>query len=102
MIFSTKGSRSALSWLGGGDYDGDTVILVWEPEVVDPFTNAQVCRGDPPTGFLEENFSRELRTTAEYAIKLSRLPSALHEDEIQDALLQSIGGSSEVGLYSNL
>lgn len=102
VIFSTKGVRSALSWLGGGDYDGDTVILIWEPEIVEPFTNASTCRGDPPPGFIETNFARELRTTADYATKLSGLTSHEREQELQDALLYSIGASSAVGLYSNL
>lgn len=103
MIFSTKGSRSALSWLGGGDYDGDTVILVWEPELVGPFANAPACRGDPPAGFVEANFkTTETRTTEEYATALARLDHEMQELELQGALLNNIGGSSTVGQYSNL
>lgn len=101
VIFSTKGSRSALSWLGGGDYDGDTVIVLWDPELVNQFTNAVECRGDPPDNFLDTNFNREVRAVDEYTSSLARMTLAQQEDEAKKYLLAGLGGIALVGQYSN-
>lgn len=101
VVFSTKGSRSALSWLGGGDYDGDTVIVIWDPELVGQFTNASECRGDPPDNFLQANFNREVRTVDEYTASLARMTPKEQEDEAKKYLLAGLGGVALVGQYSN-
>ncbi|ELU41160.1 RdRP domain-containing protein [Rhizoctonia solani AG-1 IA] len=40
IVFSVKGERSLASMLAGGDYDGDTAILIWEEALVNQFTNS--------------------------------------------------------------
>ncbi|QRW26303.1 RNA-dependent RNA polymerase [Rhizoctonia solani] len=40
IIFSVKGSRSLASLLSGGDYDGDTVVLIWDEQITSQFRNA--------------------------------------------------------------
>jgi RNA-dependent RNA polymerase len=58
IIFSVKGTRSAANVLGGGtwksrprlmelnrklgDYDGDTGLVIFDPQIVNPFTNASL------------------------------------------------------------
>ncbi|KAG9121227.1 hypothetical protein FRC07_002909, partial [Ceratobasidium sp. 392] len=40
IVFSVKGESSLASMLGGGDYDGDTVYVIWDHMIVDNFTNS--------------------------------------------------------------
>lgn len=42
IIFSTKGSQPLASMLSGGDYDGDTCWVCWDPTFVEPFENAHL------------------------------------------------------------
>ena len=53
-------SRSPASFLGGGDYDGDTVTLYWDPALVEPFQNSADHYADVPEGFEETNFEKEV------------------------------------------
>ena len=46
IVFPSKGSVSLASKLSGGDYDGDKAWVCWDPDIVEPFRNAQVP--DPP------------------------------------------------------
>ncbi len=46
IVFPSKGSVSLASKLSGGDYDGDKAWICWDPDIVEPFRNAQVP--DPP------------------------------------------------------
>ncbi|KAJ1302702.1 hypothetical protein OPQ81_003017 [Rhizoctonia solani] len=39
-VVAVEGECSLASMLGGGDYDGDTAILIWEETIVDQFTNS--------------------------------------------------------------
>lgn len=102
VVFSTKGSRSALSWLGGGDYDGDTVLIIWEPALVNQFTNSPTCLGDPPEDFLEKNFDREVKPASELLDKLSSLAIQDRDAALQKPFLAGIGAPPTVGQYSNL
>ena len=40
VVFPSKGMRPFAGKLQGGDYDGDTFWLCWEPDLVRPFQNA--------------------------------------------------------------
>ncbi|GAA5948732.1 hypothetical protein JCM3765_004988 [Sporobolomyces pararoseus] len=48
IIVSTKGDRSLCSILSGGDYDGDKLICMTNPALVNPFVNADHEFADPP------------------------------------------------------
>lgn len=41
-IFSTKGQFPLAGMLSGGDYDGDTVCMIWDEQIVRRFQNAAV------------------------------------------------------------
>ncbi|UZJ52203.1 hypothetical protein CBS101457_001523 [Exobasidium rhododendri] len=58
IIFSTKGDRPLADLLSGGDYDGDTVRVFWEPRLVKPFRNADIdaCK---ETITIDDAFDRE-------------------------------------------
>ena len=49
VVFPSKGSVSLASKLSGGDYDGDQAWVCWDPDIVQPFRNADV----PPIPKLE-------------------------------------------------
>ena len=40
-VFSSQGDVPLASLLSGGDYDGDTVFVCWDPAFVKPFVNAE-------------------------------------------------------------
>lgn len=42
IVFPSNGSVSLASKLSGGDYDGDKAWVCWDPDIVEPFRNAQV------------------------------------------------------------
>ncbi|KAF7194260.1 RNA-dependent RNA polymerase 1 [Pseudocercospora fuligena] len=48
VILSAKGKRPLAELLQGGDYDGDTFWLCWEPRLVQPFRN-HPAPWDPPS-----------------------------------------------------
>ena len=52
--------RSPASFLGGGDYDGDTVQLFWDPKLVEPFNNADETIAALPEDFEQENFVKDV------------------------------------------
>jgi RNA-dependent RNA polymerase len=106
VIFSTKGARSPLSLLGGGDYDGDTVIVIWEPEIVGSFNNAPLdrdglCQGDPPADFIEKNFDKSAQRLSNY---INGMPADQGEvtRDLQKWLLAPLVNESVVGYYSIL
>ncbi|KAF3941041.1 hypothetical protein ABW19_dt0203098 [Dactylella cylindrospora] len=37
IVLSTKGDKSLVSYLSGGDFDGDTLWVCWDERIVDPF-----------------------------------------------------------------
>ncbi|KAK6500371.1 hypothetical protein TWF481_010714 [Arthrobotrys musiformis] len=39
IVFSSAGEYSLASRLSGGDYDGDTVLAIWDPRIVEPFVS---------------------------------------------------------------
>ena len=51
VVFSAQGPRPLASKLSGGDYDGDTFWVCWEPTLVDPFMNAPAPWSTRPAEF---------------------------------------------------
>lgn len=121
VLFSCKGSRSPMSLLGGGDYDGsvpyqsehhgmidsldllysDTVTVVWEPAIVEPFKNADIEFADPPPGFIADNFEEQKETVASFCEKHKALTEDERAEIIQrEYLLASLDDQGLVGRYS--
>jgi hypothetical protein len=63
VIFPTQGMVPLASLLSGGDYDGDTVAIVYDPAFVEPFVNAVMPALPPPKKFGMTNESRPLSNT---------------------------------------
>ncbi|PGG95234.1 hypothetical protein AJ80_10001 [Polytolypa hystricis UAMH7299] len=49
IVFPTTGNIPLASELSGGDYDGDTPWICWDPEIVRAFTNTPFREEDLPT-----------------------------------------------------
>ncbi|KAJ1300623.1 hypothetical protein OPQ81_002276 [Rhizoctonia solani] len=100
VVFSTKGSRSLASLLSGGDYDGDTVVMIWDESITTPFQNSHERFADPDADFERNNFkkSKELLRDIKAHAKLRK------EDIIPrlvTAMLQNIA-PNQFGIYNIL
>ncbi|KAF2726103.1 hypothetical protein K431DRAFT_280129, partial [Polychaeton citri CBS 116435] len=51
VVFSSRGKIPLAAKLQGGDYDGDTFWICWDPQVVTPFRNAPLNEVLPPEAF---------------------------------------------------
>ncbi|KAI7198242.1 hypothetical protein KC316_g3853 [Hortaea werneckii] len=51
VVFSAQGPRPLACKLSGGDYDGDTFWVCWEPTLVEPFKNAPAPWSTRPAEF---------------------------------------------------
>ncbi|PPQ99097.1 hypothetical protein CVT24_009364 [Panaeolus cyanescens] len=100
VIFSTKGSRRPIDYLGGGDYDGDTVIVFWHKLMVESFRNADDKYSHEPP-IVETCFTRDMETGTRF---LERLKSFQSEESrihaYQDHLLSPLQSTHSVGKYS--
>ncbi|KAH7333690.1 RNA dependent RNA polymerase-domain-containing protein [Rhizoctonia solani] len=98
IIFSTKGSRSLASLLSGGDYDGDTVVMIWDEAITTPFQNAHKGFADPSLDFERNNFHkskvvlRDIKAQAELG-KKDITP------RLVEAMLQNIA-PNQLGVYN--
>lgn len=89
--------RSPASMLGGGDYDGDTVQVIWEPEIVEPFRNASDKLAEQPEWFVKENFEKETVKVHEVLEKVEGEDEEVRIREMQKFLLGGLDGESLVG-----
>ncbi|KAI0033844.1 RNA dependent RNA polymerase-domain-containing protein [Vararia minispora EC-137] len=96
IIVPIKGTRSFMSDLSGGDLDGDTAWITWEPSLVESFTNTPLVV--PPSTFISGNFERNGERLSDFCERLKN-DSDRFAQELVQALL---GGMSDrkVGLYS--
>lgn len=81
-----------------GDYDGDKVDVIWDPEIVTPFRNAPLKHADPPPGFEEANFLRENETVSEFLERVGPEPQAIVRG-LQEAQMKSLY-EAPIGIYS--
>lgn len=82
-----------------GDYDGDTAIVIWTPDIVKPFKNADVKYSIEPEG-LDRCFSRENEKVDAF---LERTASHSPEEKVsamQQYLLGGLSDPSTKGTYS--
>ncbi|VDC03109.1 unnamed protein product [Peniophora sp. CBMAI 1063] len=99
IVFSIKGKRSQASFLGGGDYDGDKVDVIWDPSIVQPFCNAPIELADAPADFEEKNFLRENEKVSEFLERVGPDPKDIVRG-LQDAQMKSIS-EAPIGIYSS-
>ncbi|KZT73517.1 hypothetical protein DAEQUDRAFT_721575 [Daedalea quercina L-15889] len=93
--------RHLASMTGGGDYDGDTLEVFWDPSIVSHFDNA-----DPKFAQEPEEVQAALRKNPETVKRFLRRTSSCSGDiklaETQKYLLGALRNVSRVGIYSGL
>ncbi|KII94231.1 hypothetical protein PLICRDRAFT_675257 [Plicaturopsis crispa FD-325 SS-3] len=93
IVFSTKGSRSAASWLGGGD----TVVITKFLPLVEPFVNPLFFPAPPD--FLEKNFEKDVELVPAFLARIRNMSPQVAQEAFQGILLLSLA-DTKVGLYS--
>ncbi|EPQ53404.1 hypothetical protein GLOTRDRAFT_130743 [Gloeophyllum trabeum ATCC 11539] len=96
-VVSCKGKRSLASYLAGGDYDGDTVMVVWDQNFVRPFCNADLVV--PEENFISENFHRDIEKVPDFLNRIARQRRSQCHSELLRVLLQGMA-DRKVGIYS--
>ncbi|KAG2122046.1 RNA dependent RNA polymerase-domain-containing protein [Suillus cothurnatus] len=97
IIFPVKGERSLASYLGGGDYDGDTVVLVWSKSLVENFSTAPLC--EAPVD-LRNDFEQEVEHLLDFDRRVSKLSDKEAQTAFQKVLLLGLAETKR-GLYSS-
>ncbi|PVG01828.1 hypothetical protein CPB86DRAFT_58985 [Serendipita vermifera] len=89
IFFSTQGERPLADLLGGGDYDGDTAIIIWNKEIVDQFSNADLLYSKVPDS-VSTSFEKDETTARNVFDQIQRTPKSERLSILQDYLLASI------------
>ncbi|EPQ58296.1 hypothetical protein GLOTRDRAFT_36051 [Gloeophyllum trabeum ATCC 11539] len=101
IVFSTKGDRSLASKLGGGDYDGDKVLAIWQPEITNSFQNADPKFLDPAAE-VKEWISKDPTTVSDILEGSTRTSLDHFIRGQQDFLLMGLRTLPLVGIYSTM
>ncbi|KAF9652836.1 hypothetical protein BDM02DRAFT_3108435 [Thelephora ganbajun] len=99
IVCSVKGEQSLASKLAGGDYDGDTAMLTWKPEIISAFQQPRL--NAVPQGFLAENFDQQLESLDSFSAKISAMGEAEAEREMHRVFVESLQYETRTGIYSN-
>ncbi|KAF3212219.1 hypothetical protein TWF106_009993 [Orbilia oligospora] len=83
IVFPTVGEYSLASCLSGGDYDGDTVLVIWDQRVVGPFKS----RHPPKPTSLKQGFFKE--PTAQDTVGCYLKDNGMDEDATIKAILRA-------------
>ncbi|WVQ64983.1 uncharacterized protein L199_003153 [Kwoniella botswanensis] len=94
--------RSPASYLGGGDYDGDTLTLFWNQEMVQPFKNAEDHFAETPETFVEDNFDKSVTKGTEFLESIEGLSEDEKIARMQEWLIGGVTGDELTGIYSGL
>ncbi|KAL6307807.1 RNA dependent RNA polymerase-domain-containing protein [Sparassis latifolia] len=99
IVLPTKGTRSLASVLAGGDVDGDTCVCIFDPALVQHFTNPPLTTH--AADFISENFKPEgtIETVGHLHSRLEGLPPVERQLELQKTLLSGLA-DKPVGIYS--
>ncbi|CCM02288.1 uncharacterized protein FIBRA_04376 [Fibroporia radiculosa] len=91
--------RHLASMTGGGDYDGDTVEVYWDPRLIENFRNANPnFAKEPPE--VQASLVKNSETVAEFLERTASLRNGELLHEYQKFLLGSLLNTSRVGTYS--
>ncbi|KDR73737.1 hypothetical protein GALMADRAFT_251555 [Galerina marginata CBS 339.88] len=99
IVFSIKGDRRLIDFLGGGDYDGDIVTVIWALLLVLNFKNAEEKYSVEPQG-LDLGFTRQKQTVQDFLEETQSWDRAQRLKAMQVYLLGALCDTSLVGKYS--
>ncbi|KAG2045047.1 RNA dependent RNA polymerase-domain-containing protein [Suillus americanus] len=97
IVFPVKGERSLASYLGGGDYDGDTDVLVWSKNLVENFNTTPLCVAPVD---LRNDFEQEVEHLLDFDRRVSKLSDKEAQTAFQKVLLLGLA-ETKCGLYSS-
>lgn len=83
-----------------GDYDGDKAKLIWQPDLVKDFKNADPGFADPPPD-LDLMFAVENKRVSEFLTEVEGYSEEQTIYEMQKYLLGTLKNLGMVGQYSN-
>ncbi|KAI0249735.1 RNA dependent RNA polymerase-domain-containing protein [Lactifluus subvellereus] len=102
IMFSIKGPRSLASMLGTGDYDGDRVVCIWQPGIVEGFSNANAKYMEPPAN-LGDCFHVKNETVRDFLQRVPPTsPTSGQIGELQGILMAPLKDLYVVGTYSSM
>ena len=85
-----------------GDYDGDRVVCIWQPNIVEPFENAHAQYMEPPAT-LYNHFQIKNETVKDYLERVPQTSLISHQiQEMQTVLMAPLSDQHLVGTYSNM
>ena len=85
-----------------GDYDGDRVVCIWQPNIVEQFKNADPQFMEPPTS-LHDNFHIKNETVKEFMQRVPTNSPINHQiQELQTVLMAPLSDLYVVGTYSTM
>ncbi|KAG6380657.1 RNA dependent RNA polymerase-domain-containing protein [Boletus reticuloceps] len=96
IVFPIKGKQSLASFLGGGDYDGDVVMINWCKPLVEQFRGSPLCTA--PSN-LSDSFERRVEHVTNFDRRITDLGPKPAQQEFQRILLLGLE-ETRVGLYS--
>ncbi|KAG8810995.1 hypothetical protein FRC17_002666 [Serendipita sp. 399] len=100
IIFcSVKGEIPLAALCAGGDYDGDEATIIWEPSIVQTFTNAPLHFREPPANF-NNNFDKVTTEVSVVHRELGHLPEPEYSRRIAEHLLGSVGDADSFSIYN--
>lgn len=91
--------RAPLTNVSIGDYDGDTVVVIWLPEIVGLFQNADLKYSIEPSG-LDQCFLSDNEKVDDFLCRMRLEPPAAMVRALQQFLLGALRDTSLVGKYS--
>ncbi|KAG6873624.1 hypothetical protein C0995_013555 [Termitomyces sp. Mi166 len=95
-------AQSAIAFVVPGDYDGDTATVIWTPEIVEPFKNADEKYSNEPDG-LEVCFTSDHNEKVpDFLTRTSSLFSLETTLAVQTYLLGALRDPSIIGQYSTM
>ncbi|KAF8067671.1 RNA dependent RNA polymerase-domain-containing protein [Lyophyllum atratum] len=102
IVCSVQGQRRLLDYLAGGDYDGDTATVIWAPEFVKPFKNADEKYSKEPDGLDTCFTSAGNEKVADFMERTRSLAQLDQTREAQKYLLGALRDPSLIGAYSTM
>lgn len=99
---STYSTVISCLYIVKGDYDGDTVVCIWQPSIVKQFSNADARFMVPPP-HLQDQFHIKNETVKEFLERVPTTSPVNHQiQELQLALMSPLSDLSAIGTYSNM
>lgn len=82
-----------------GDYDGDEVTVIWQPEIVQNFRNAELCRLPEE---LKDDFVWAKESVSDFLKRAPLSDSQRHVQEVLPYLLNPVLRQAQISEYNDM